>query len=140
MLIAKCHALALHLKDGGTVRPRGVLLHDPSGKYWPKTSCLITSFKKTGTSLEDPTDEEVAWAHDPKSVRVGSAFVPAARSMSSWTRIGDVSKVDYRRYGEYADEYVHEFKGKAMLYRKQRVYRLELGRGATFNWRGFVSP
>jgi hypothetical protein len=140
MLIAKCHALALHMKDGGTVRPRGVLLHDPSGRYWPKNSCLITTFRKSGRPLENPTDEEVAWASNPKSVRAGSAFVPGARSMSSWSRVGEVVAIDYRRVGEYADEYNHECKRPVPLYRKGRVYRLELGKGATFNWRGFVSP
>jgi hypothetical protein len=110
MLIAKCYAIALHLKDGRTVRPGGVLLHDPSGKYWPKTSCLITTLKKLGRPLEPPTDEEIAWARDPKFVREGSAFAPAARSTSSWSRVGEVTEIDYRRYGEYADEYNHECK------------------------------
>lgn len=139
MLIAKCYALALHLTDGRIIRPGGVLLHDPSGKSWPKTSCLITTFRKLGRLLEGPTDEEVAWARDPTSVREGSAFAPAARGMSSWSRVGEVTEIDYRRYGEYADEYVHEFTQKAMLYRKVRVHRLELGRGSQFNWRGFIT-
>ncbi len=139
MLIAKCFNCICHLIDGRTVRPGGVLLHDPSGKYWPKTSCLITTFKKSGRLLEDPTDEEVAWARDPKSVREGSAFVPA-RSMSSWSRVGEIVVIDYRRVGEYADEYTHECKRPVPLYRKGRIHRLELGKGAMFNWRGFVSP
>jgi hypothetical protein len=160
MLIAKCYALALHLKDGRTVRPGGVLLHDPSGKCWPRTSCLITTFRKTGRPLESPTDEEIAWARDPKSVREGFAFVPAARSMSSWSRVGEVVEIDYKRVGEYQDLYVHEFKRPVSLYvssftypqsitkvdkawelyKKQRTYRIELGPKAEFNWRGFVSP
>ncbi len=138
MLIAKCYAIALHLKDGRKVRPAGTLLHDPSGKDWPRTSCHITAFNRSGRPLESPTDEEVAWARDPKTVREGSVIVPA-RSMSSWSRVGEVTTIDYRRVGEYADEYTHEFKQKTMLYGKGRVHRLELGRGSQFNWRGFIT-
>src|SRR4030088_3560231 len=98
MLIAKCRDLALHMDGGRVVRPGGTLLHDPSGKDWPKNSCLITAFKRSGEYLDGPTDEEVAWAQSPDDVRQGHVFVPV-RTMSRWSGVGVVHAIDYKRVG-----------------------------------------
>jgi hypothetical protein len=141
MLIAKCYATALHLDGGGTVRPSGAaLMHDPTGRHWPKTSCLIASFQRRGGPLKSPTDEQKAWATDPAMVRMGVVETPS-RTLEGWKFVGRVNRIDYTRHGAHADKYTHEFKEPhPRLYRRGRVLRLELGRGAEFNWRGFVNP
>jgi hypothetical protein len=140
MLIAKCHALAFHTTDGRLIKPaRGsTLLHDPTGKSWPKTSCLITTFRKTGAAIEDPTDEEISWAKNPENVREGKVDIPPRTR--GWKEIGRVFSIDYTRYGEHADWYEHEFKRPVRLLQRGKAMRLELGRGAEFNWRGFLVP
>lgn len=127
MLIAKCYSVVLHMKDGSVVRaPKGAaLLHDPSGKHWPKTSCLISTFKRAGKPLEDPKEEEHAWAVDPDAVREGAINTPPRRA--GWTKVGDVVSIDYTRKGAHADQFEHEFKRPVPLYRRGRVMRLELG-------------
>ena len=142
MLIAKCYATALHLDGGGTIRPSGAaLMHDPTGRHWPKTSCLIASFRRTGKPIQKPTDEATAWATDPSMVKMGIANTPGRSLDGGWKFVGRVNRIDYTRHGAHADKYTHEFKAPhPRLYRKGRVLRLELGRGAVFNWRGFVNP
>jgi hypothetical protein len=141
MLIAKCYATSLHVDEGGTVRPRGAaLMHDPTGRHWPRTSCLIGTFKRTGKPIAKPTDEASAWATDPAMVKMGMVHTPN-RSLEGWKFIGRVNRIDYTRHGAHADMFTHEFKDPhPRLYRKGHVLRLELGRGAEFNWRGFVKP
>lgn len=94
-----------------------------------------------------------AWAIDPDDVRLGRVTFPS-RTIGGWSCIGRARGIDYSRYGEYDDDYEHEFKAHASLvdwilgrkktlptlYRKGRVMRIELGRGSVFNWRGFVTP
>jgi hypothetical protein len=140
MLIAKCYSCIFHLTDGKTVRPPkgAALLHDPSGTHWPKTSCLISTFQRSGAKLADPKEEEVAWAVDPDAVREGEVNTPPRRA--GWTKVGMVTSIDYSRKGAHADKFEHEFKRPVPLYRRGRVMRLELGKGAEFSWRGFVSP
>jgi len=130
----------MHLTDGRTVRPpRGAaLMHDPAGKAWPKTSCLITTFSRTGKTLTDPKEEERAWATNPDAVRGGSVNAPSYRG--GWKKIGLVKSIDYSRRGAHADKFEHEFKRPVPLYQKGKAMRLELGKGAQFNWRGFVDP
>jgi hypothetical protein len=141
MLIAKCYAVTMHLKDGGVVRaPKGAaLLHDPTGKFWPKTSCLISTFTRAGKKLDEPKDEERAWAVDPDAVREGSLNTPPRRG-AGWVRVGNVISIDYTRKGTHGDQFEHEFKRPVALFRRGRVMRLELGKGAVFNWRGFCNP
>lgn len=129
------------MDGGGTIRPRGAaLMHDPTGRHWPKTSCLIASFNRTGKPLSKPTDEATAWATDPSFVKMGAVDTPS-RTLDGWKFLGRVERIDYTRKGAHADMYTHEFKSPhPRLYRKGNVLRLELGRGAVFSWRGFVTP
>jgi hypothetical protein len=148
MLIAKCSRVAFVLVGGKRVAaPRGTtLLHDPSGRHWPSQSCLIATFDRSGGRLEDPTDEEVAWASNPDDVRVGAIDTPP-KSLSQWETIGRVETIEYTRRGVYADDYEHNFEPRGWLLEKplptlrrhDGCMRLDLGRGRQFNWRGFIS-
>jgi hypothetical protein len=147
MLIAKAYNVEL-VVDGRVIRPPGVLLHDPSGSDWPRTSCLITSFKRSGEPLTRPSAEARAWAENPDAVKAGTVDTPP-RSLSSWTSVGGCERIRYTRKGEHADHYVHDFDDKEWLvfsrklpevYRLGRSMRVELGPRAVFNWRGFVYP
>jgi hypothetical protein len=93
-------------------------------------------------------------------VRAGSVDLPP-KPLGSWTLRGCVERIDYTRYGEHADKYTHKFDGHGekngdgpfaaallfeegtphpILYSLRSIYRLELPKGAVFNWRGFVWP
>jgi hypothetical protein len=147
MLIAKCSRVAFIVDGKRVAAPKGAtLLHDPSGRYWPKQSCLIASFSRDGDVLENPTDEEIAWATNPDAVKVGSAETPS-KSLSGWDIIGRVERIDYTRRGVYADDYEHDFeegwlqtKPLPTLRRLGRYMRLgiALEQGRQFNWRGFI--
>src|SRR4029077_14696518 len=105
-----------------------------------KTSCLVATFARRGGRGKKATDEERAWATDPSMVRMGVVETPN-RTLDVWKFVGRVNRIDYTRHGAHADKYTHEFKEPhPRLYRRGRVLRLELGRGAVFNWKGFVFP
>lgn len=160
MLVAKCYSNTLVLKDGRRIRPRGAALHDSSGKSWPKNSVLFSVFAKSGGDLRDLDKEARRWSKTPENVRAGSLELPP-KSLGEWCLVGVVEKINYTRYGEHADKYTHSFDGHGnksgdgpisaamlfeentphpVLYSRRGLYRMELPRGAVFNWRGFVWP
>lgn len=145
MLIAKCSRVTFIVDGRRVAAPKGAtLLHDPSGRHWPRQSCLIASFRRGGDVLENPTDEQVAWATNPDAVKIGSVDTPP-KGLGEWEVIGRVERVDYTRRGVYADDYEHDFEEGWLLKRplptlrqRGKCMRLDLGRGRQFNWRGFI--
>jgi len=160
MLVAKCYQITLVLEGGKRVHPKGAALHDGTGHIWPKNSVLIAPFKAEGRALPSPDKEAQRWSKTPENVRAGSVDLPP-KPLGSWTLRGCVERIDYTRYGEHADKYTHKFDGHGekngdgpfaaallfeegtphpILYSLRSIYRLELPKGAVFNWRGFVWP
>jgi hypothetical protein len=137
MLIAKGTRIGLILASGKTLKPGGVLLHDPEGEDWPRCSGLIMPIERTSRPINGTTR---AKEYIGRNVRLGWVNTPP-KQLSAWHRIGKVvGAIDYTRSGKHADDYRHDFKEDVTAYRRGRAVRLELGSGCTWNWRGFVRP
>jgi hypothetical protein len=154
-LIAKGNrSSAFEMVDGPDVTVRGGMMHDPSGRWWPKRSVLFGPFR---ANLRDATDEEfdgpakdyLGRGHNAK---IGTVDTPP-KDLASWKYIGDVEKIYYTRTGrKKPGRYVHEFnkrmalatlvkgRGRVRLYRRGRYVRLELPKGAMLDSRGYVWP
>jgi hypothetical protein len=158
VLIVKGRAVRLHMAEGGPmVRPRGAMMHDPKGTHWPKCSVLIGPFtagKRAATPKEyaGTPREYLGRTYSP---RVGSVDLPP-KSLDAWQEIGEVKRIDYVRTGrKNPGGYQHTFnkphgvswfvflfkgKGKAVLRRHGRFYRLDLSKNCQLDDRGFVFP
>jgi hypothetical protein len=156
VLIAKGNRVKFILKDDtgvperGTVR--GSMLHDPTGKSWPKNSLLVTSFNRSGRLATDAEKrgapkEYLGRTH---AARVGSVNLPP-KALSEWTYVGELKTILYVRPGRKAPgAFYHHFgqrrieafwkKGRAHLYRLGSAYRVQLGNGALADDRGIVHP
>jgi hypothetical protein len=144
MLIAKGFSVSFKLTNGKMVRAPGGygLLHDPSGKDWPKCSGLVASFSKGGGEIDDRLAKDY-FGHAP---REGELSLPP-RALSAWKKVGAVAEILYTRrrpgrlLADHQDEYFHPFeKGTPTLYRRGRMLRLELGPNCEWSWRGVVRP
>jgi hypothetical protein len=158
VLIVKGTRTRLHMKDGGPmIRPAGAMMHDESGRYWPKNSILIGPFSR---GSERPTEAQYRGApkeylgrtYDP---HIGEVDLPP-KALSSWEDVGEVSRIDYVRPGRKAPGgFRHSFnaprgayrllhavkgKGRAMLRKCGRFYRLDMSKGSIADSRGIVWP
>jgi hypothetical protein len=156
MLICKGNTVSC-LVEGRRVRCAGSMLHDPTGRHWPKHSLLIGKFQK---GSEEPTEEQYRGA--PRDylgrgyrARVGSVDLPPKR-LSEWEEIGPVAEIFYTRPGtSNPGRFRHAFnkphgvslvvfpfkgKGKATLRKCGRFHRLDMSRGALIDSRGLVWP
>ena len=158
MLIVKGRAVRLHMAEGGPmVRPRGAMMHDPNGRAWPACSVLIGPFtagKRAATPKEykGTPREYLGKTYSP---HVGSVDLPP-KDLADWITIGDVTRIDYVRTGrKNPGGYKHTFnaphgvswfvfalkgKGRAVLRRHGRFYRLDMSHGCHLDDRGFVWP
>lgn len=158
MLIVKGSRVRLHMKEGGPlVRPAGAMMHDPTGRHWPKNSLLIGPFtrgseKPTEAQYEGAPKEYLGRKYNP---HVGSVDLPP-KALAEWEDVGEVTRIDYIRPGTKAPGgFRHEFgkprgfmhavhlvKGKRRprLRKCGRFYRLDLGPGAILDDRGIAFP
>jgi hypothetical protein len=155
MLCAKGYRVVFTMVDGAVYSPpaSASLLHDERGVDWPARSGLVMPFARTGQKLLQPTPEVKRYFGDYEVSR-GRVKLPP-RALSDWRELGQVQRATYYRRGdsfygsptEDGDE--HEFGersffgligGKPLptLYRRARIYRIELGEGASWDFRGFV--
>jgi hypothetical protein len=129
--------------SGKVVRAPGGygLLHDPSGRDWAKCSGLVIPFETGG----DEIDDNAARQYLGYPAREGQVILPP-KALSAWKRIGPALEIFYfrRRPGRlpsiHRDQYYHPFKGAATVYRRGRIFRVELGPGCEWNVRGIVKP
>lgn len=157
MLICKGTRVRLHLADGRILSPRGSMLHDPKGRYWPKNSLLIGGFTRSGGDLSDeqyrgaPKDY-LGRNHTP---HVGYVDLPPKR-IGEWVDVEEVVRIDYVRGGTRAPggfrhhfgkprglmRLVHLVKGKrrVILRRWGRFYRVDMGPGSMADSRGIAFP
>jgi hypothetical protein len=136
--------------EGGTIKAPAsyAFLHDPAGKYWPSCSALIAP-------LDRRYDEEVShgpgqqyFGHKPlagETPDIGK--LPSFKAISKWKYLGEIEEIYYTRMRprglpNYAkDRYKHPIEnGRALLYRRGRMLRIELGSGCVWNWRGIIKP
>jgi hypothetical protein len=152
-LINKGRACSFDLVDGGTVSCQGGMMHDPSGRWWPKNSVLCGPFKKLRAAQPDEGSPQAHhYLGDSHNAMVGVVDTPP-RALGSWDFLGEVSEIRYTRTGrKRPGRYFHPFskpsalatlvkgKGKARLYRRGRFCRLDLPPGAILDTRGYVWP
>lgn len=147
MLIARGHDVSFVMADGRDIEVSGALLHDSSGKAWPKCSALIATFKR-GPAVEMDAESKDYFGRG-YDAHEGRVELPP-RDLKAWKLVGEVKKIFYERTGRHHGLFQHEmgkrrlwafFKsGKATLYRLGRAYRLELGKGCIWDSRGLVFP
>jgi hypothetical protein len=153
-LIAKGRSCRFEMVDGPAVSVAGGMLHDPSGRWWPKRSVLCGPFKARERAAADdefkgPAKDYLGKTHNAS---IGSVDTPP-KSLGEWEYLGEVSRVYYTRTGKKRPgRYQHPFnkptalsvlvkgKGKAKLYRHGRFARLDLPPGAILDSRGLVWP
>jgi hypothetical protein len=153
-LIAKGRSCRFEMVDGPDVSVSGGMLHDPSGKWWPKRSVLCGPFK---AKIRKAADDEYKGAAkhylgSSHNASIGSVDTPP-KALGEWDLVGDVEEIFYTRSGaKRPGRYRHKFnkgsslatiiKGtkKVKLYRHNRFVRLELPPGAILDTRGFVWP
>lgn len=145
MLTAKGYDVGFKLENGREVfAPKSyAMLHDPSGRDWPKCSVLVVSIRK-GNEEIDNREAEKYFGYVPHG---GRTHLPP-ENLDRWSLVGDVKEIDYWRPGEFKGGWYHPFQGGGwlfpkpfpVLYRNGRALRIELGSGCTLNWRGFVWP
>ena len=161
-LIAKATAVRLHMADGRLIKPRGTMMHDESGRAWPRNSLIIGPFKpNTHGPVPDNRFEGAPRYYLGRGykARYGTVNLPP-RSLRAWKFVGYASRgepedgeIQYVRRGIRAPGgFYHPWnkpmlfgliqggKGRVRLYRYGAFYRLEMPRGATVNDRGFVRP
>jgi hypothetical protein len=151
MLIAKgYHVVFRKAGSTKTFKPAASygLLHDPDGAAWPSCSGLVAPFRRSGKEIDDRLAKDY-FNYDPRG---GSIVIPT-KTLSKWKPLGEVDGILYTRPGdkEIAGknnlQYVHDFsnglifkKDFPRLYRLGRLYRIELGSGCAWTWRGIITP
>jgi hypothetical protein len=152
-LIAKGRACRFIMTDGGTVSCPGGMLHDPSGRWWPRHSVLCGPFRRVRSAQDDEyTGAARHYLGDSHRASVSAIDTPP-KALSSWRYLGEIEEIRYTRTGKKRPgRYYHEFskptalatiirgKQKVRLYRRGRFCRIELPRNAILDTRGFVAP
>ena len=157
MLVAKLHRVTVWLKGGSRIHFKTDGLHDSSDNDWPKLSILFATYEKLDKPYNGSSgNEEESWIENPDDIRYGNVELPP-KALKRWSSIGAATRIWYTRKGIYADNYKHSYNGKSsnktplaalmlkeakpfegdlpILYRLGASYRLDLPKGATFNWR-----
>jgi len=151
-LIQKGRNVEFLMKEGGSFRCKGSMMHDPSGRYWPKASVLcgpLSASARKAIRYEVTGEAHHYLNREPRMTEVDTP----PRSLKGWEYLGEVVEIRYTRTGNRRPgRYFHEFskktalttlvkgKGKARLYRLGRWYRLDLPVDAILDTRGFVWP
>lgn len=157
MLIDKGEEVGFVLTDGRTIDAPKLagMLHDPSGRSWPKCSLLVMSYRR---STKPATDKQLSGESRDYFGRDYEACVSMIdtppKAIGEWKFVGEVKRLYYWRPGRHQGTYKHDinkprvllrlmflFRGemKARLYRRGRVYRLELDK-CHLDDRGVVRP
>lgn len=157
MLIAKGYECHLFVGSREYSPPASyAMLHDPDGVDWPSDSILFARFSKDREEISyDPAEDY--FGDGP----LGGSIQLPPRDLSRWSQIGPVKKIEYTRLrphgmpAKYQGDYYHMFDGsegllslltflftdiEPSLYRKGRLYRMELPNWASLDDRGFIWP
>jgi hypothetical protein len=161
VLIVKGRSVAFDLEDREIlVRRSSGLMHDPTGRSWPRCSLLIGPFQRGRAARSDAPSYRDAQSYFGRDAEVRQGEVdPPPRPLASWKRLGTVEQIWYTRAGM---RYRHRgkpspfrhpfnepgiltrlFRGKGrrpVLYAHGRFLRLEMQRGCILDARGIVWP
>ena len=148
--------IRLHIDGGRMIRPRGVMVFDPSGKYWPKCSLLIMPIGRTvrAASKDEYQGLPRNYLGRGHIARVASVEIP---SRDGWRLVGELHRIDYVRGGTRAPggyrhhmnkprgiyRVTHLLKGgkiPVMVSKLGNAYRIDLPSGCVVDDRGIVYP
>jgi hypothetical protein len=144
MLIAKGYRVVFRsARTGKNIYPpaSSALLHDPEGKSWNKNSGLVAGFRRERLDVTNGEAEKY-FNYEPNG---GKINLPP-KSLGQWHLVDEVDYIVYTRPGDREGlgnnlRYEHDFKNYLpKVYRRGRVYRIELGPTCKWNWRGISSP
>ena len=151
-LIKKGRACHFIMKEGPDRHAGGSMLHDPSGRWWPRNSVLCGPFKKKAVKADVETSPEARHYLGKRQASIYVIDTPA-KALGGWSYLGEIEEIRYTRTGrKKPGRYFHPFskpgalftmlkgKGKARLYKLGSFYRVELPRGAVLDARGFCWP
>ena len=146
----------LHFANKKILTPQGVMIHDPSGIYWPKCSLVIMT---VGRGSRAATDEEYDGA--PKHY-LGRQHKPRIVSVqfpekTGWKKVGTLTRIDYVRGGTKAPggyrHYINKPRGvyrvthllkggdaEVMVSKLGRMYRVDFPSACIIDDRGIVYP
>ena len=122
-----------------------MLCHDPAGKVWPKNEALIVKYQLTDAQPTQRVSKALREYAGDVPFFEGEPQIPSG---ADWELLGVVDRIWYERTGELEKPYQHPFgeHGEPLpnLYTcvvdRKRFYRIDLGREAVWNERGFVTP
>lgn len=152
--IVKGRSCRFEMVEGPDRTCGGGMIHDPTGRAWPKNSVLCGPFRRERRVDPDEMDPRATHYYGGSySAHIGIVNKPP-RALSSWRYLGEVERIYYTRVGrKYGGvRFVHPFnKGSSLavivkgrrrvrLYQYGRFMRLELPRDAMLDSRGFVFP
>lgn len=152
-LIVKGRSVSFDLVDGYKIDAPAAwgMIHDPTGRYWKRTSVLVMPFDKLGAEVEGDKHSRDYLGRTHRT-RAGDVRLPP-RPLGEWKLEGAVSKIWYTRHGAKhgGKRFQHSFnapslarlfkgRGKVRLYSRTGAFRLELSRGAMLDARGYVWP
>lgn len=157
MLIAKGYDVRFGARGKKIAAPASYgMLHDPTGADWPSSSVLVAPFSKDREEI----DFDLAESYFGDGPLGGSVNLPP-RDISRWTLVGNVESIDYSRRrphglpSKYEGDYYHFFDGsegllsilsllfkapEPVLYRRGKIFRMELPAWAELSDRGYIWP
>jgi hypothetical protein len=153
-MIAKGRSVSFDMVNGDEIDAPSsyAMLHDPTGKRWPRHSVLVAPLKQLGRQTEGNSHTEAYFGRDYLTL-VGKVPSPPPKELPAWKYEGEVEMVWYTRIGlkHGGVRFKHKMnkmslsrllkgKGKAKLYSRGRLYRMELPRNADLDDRGYIWP
>lgn len=152
MIEVKGTHVVLELDTGRSLRIPGRygLMHDPSGRAWPRCEVLIGPFMRERRPAAKVPDTARAYFGRKATVLEGSVVLPARRG---WTDVGTMKggRIYYWRGGtKHPGPFKHRFnkdwssivlgKRSVVVRRQGRFLSIALGTGCVLDDRGFVIP
>lgn len=143
-ILIKAGEVRLKLKNGHTIRrpmSHGII-HDESGRSLPRCVVFLGPFKKTRQRADMDGADKAYFGrrYEGRVADLSALQSELAKPESSWKTVGEVVTIWYKRDGEHANRYFHNFKAPVTLSRSGKFMKLSLQNGCTYNWRGFVYP
>lgn len=128
--------------EGGrihTLPPSYGMIHDPTGKFFPKCHVFFGPYQRTETPVSKTSLETAYYGsnYPGKEARLELPRGP-------WRIVGNVVQIFYWRPGRHEGAYFHPFATQTQrplqLAQSGRFYRLSLPESCVVNERGFVWP
>ena len=147
-LLEKGYVFQFTMEDGKTIsfpRYTWIMLHDPSGKLWPRCEVLFTRAQlRPGNTVSNPTAAAKAYYGDVPIYKQSLKIPP--KTGVAWKPVGTCVQIYYDRTGHAEDPFHHEFDSRqypqldTVTIDRRKFWRLTLGPACSINERGYVWP